>query len=284
MSRYIIDADIYSGIFEVKVKLCYDTVEQRTVVMKTFPKTKEASETFFNERYFLSFLQKHSVMKIEDVWETKENYTLILERADSDLYDYLSRKGALTEQELIRNMKGILETLVFMHENKILHNDIKLENIVVKDQKLYFIDFGLSERINHRESQKSAGSEYYVAPEVLLGMPHGFAADIYSLGVTMFAALSWSFPYDFKDPMDYRKNQIEGNLNMDILEEKKVSSWVVDLVRKMLDPCARRRPTAQEIVAQFTAAEAEAEAESESETDTEFKFETSKLNSELCNS
>jgi serine/threonine protein kinase len=94
-------------------------------------------------------------------------------------------------------MEQMLLALDFFHKKKILHRDIKLDNILItkiEEQTQYEIriaDFGLAtftlqdEMITHR-----CGSPGYVAPEVLKGRPYSYKADIFGAGSVFFNLLS----------------------------------------------------------------------------------------------
>lgn len=96
-------------------------------------------------------------------------------------------------------MRDMLSAVNYLHENGIVHRDLKLENFLFEDHNsnspLILIDFGLSKHISpgERLTQK-VGSCYYTAPEVLNGN-YDHKCDVWSLGVLCYMLLSGSPPF-----------------------------------------------------------------------------------------
>ena len=85
------------------------------------------------------------VIKIIDFFEMPESFFIVMEKFHcQDLFDYISEKGALTEDKARNIFKQLLETILMCHNNGVLHRDIKDENILidVKTEKIKLIDFG----------------------------------------------------------------------------------------------------------------------------------------------
>ena len=93
----------------------------------------------------------------------------------------------------------------FCHGLGIIHRDLKFENVLVaNDGALVVADFGLGNISNSADktfftSKTLCGSPKYIAPEVIDGHYDGRIADIFSLGVMLYAMLEYSFPFDDED-------------------------------------------------------------------------------------
>lgn len=88
-----------------------------------------------------------------------------------------------------------------MHKLKICHRDLKPENLLLDDNNnIKIVDFGLSNTYKTGETLKTAcGSPCYAAPEMIAGKKyHGLSADIWSLGVILYAMSCGYLP--FEDP------------------------------------------------------------------------------------
>lgn len=79
----------------------------------------------------------------------------------------------------------IVVSLNYLHSQKIVYRDLKLENIVIdKNGHLRLIDFGFSKRLKNKDrTYTRCGTEGYIAPEIMKNLGHGLPADIWSLGI-----------------------------------------------------------------------------------------------------
>lgn len=133
-----------------------------------------------------------------------------------DLFDVATTyRDALTPLLLRRIFAELVGAVRYLHERRIVHRDIKLENVLVnippaeltksgQDWAVYpysvitLTDLGLSRRVADDEKLETrCGSDDYAAPEVILGQPYdGRAIDAWSLGVLLYALLESRLPFD----------------------------------------------------------------------------------------
>ena len=121
--------------------------------------------------------------------------------------DYLDMISSTSEKELLEMFLQITEAVAYLHKHKILHNDLKPQNIMIEaGHKLILSDFGLSTRVRtlHRGTPSPEtiwGSPVYLAPELAEGRPPAYSSDVYSLGVILFL-LYIGFPPFFHEDLD----------------------------------------------------------------------------------
>lgn len=108
--------------------------------------------------------------------------------ADCDLEDFYMLASTNTDEEsLLRGFFGCLAgTLDYLHKQKVIHQDIKPQNILVKGHRALLTDFGISrcwEGLTRGTTTADMGRTWvYAAPEVARGGPKNHSADVWSLG------------------------------------------------------------------------------------------------------
>jgi serine/threonine protein kinase len=94
--------------------------------------------------------------------------------------------------------KQIIEALFYLHENNIIHRDIKLENIIIKNKtEIKIIDFGFSICApRDKFLDFFCGTPNYMPPEIILKKDYlGEFSDIWSIGILLYTILCGSFPF-----------------------------------------------------------------------------------------
>eukprot|EP01084_Bolivina_argentea_P314848 545370_1 len=177
---------------------------------------------------------KHIVNLIE-VLESKLTLYLVLELVSGgELFDKIKLEGKLNDDVARHYYRQLISALEFMHERKICHRDLKLENLLV-DQNgvLKVTDFGLSGLHTGGDEvfKTTLGSPNYVAPEVLIGKGYdGFKADIWSSGVILYVLLAGFLPFDEDNANELFKKICTG----DFRYPQTFSNEVIDLLNNIL--------------------------------------------------
>jgi len=110
-------------------------------------------------------------------------------------------KNKISVKSSIRITRSILRGLAHIHQNNIIHRDLKLENILVaKDLSIKITDFSIAlldgEKSDLNIINKFVGTLEYVAPECLKGQPYSVRSDLYSVGIIFYKLLTGEFPFE----------------------------------------------------------------------------------------
>lgn len=114
----------------------------------------------------------------------------------------------LSEKMIYSIFLQICKGIKHIHDKKIIHRDIKPDNIFMFNDGLIKIgDFGVSKIINETIQLNTtlAGSPYYIAPEVFM-RKYNSKADIWSMGVTMYELCTFTVPFKGRDAEGLKKN------------------------------------------------------------------------------
>jgi len=150
--------------------------------------------------------------------------------AGKDLYDYLSkREYRLPEERAKQIIFEVIQGVKYLHSLRIVHRDLKLENIMMTDQSNTahpkIVDFGLSKIIGPSETATEPfGTLGYAAPEVLMKQPYTFSCDVWSIGCILYALLSGCLPLDDSDKKILVKKTTEAPLKFESKAWDKISS------------------------------------------------------------
>jgi serine/threonine protein kinase len=248
-SRYRIDGKLGEGGFG-EVYKAYDSHLDQTLAIKILPdNTALVQETLTREFKTLSQLQHPNLVRVFDYGTLPPStpyFTMELVEGES-LRDFLRDRENVPSIPLI--IRQVLKALAYLHGNRILHGDIKPENIVITEDKdrtieTKLLDFGLAMSLGE-ERKLMSGTLRYLAPEILLhGMPNSPATDLYALGVSLIESILSTEvpgPNQIGEAFFERMNgDLTGTFaGAGIRNPSALSSFILDLCR--LDPSDRAR-------------------------------------------
>ena len=118
--------------------------------------------------------------------------------AGGDLLNYVRKRRQLKEEVAKSVFKQLINGIAYCHSKSILHRDIKLDNILLSSNgEVKICDFGVSKAVKRGEMMtEQCGTPAYIAPEILADRGYeGFAVDIWSAGVVLYAMLYGVVPF-----------------------------------------------------------------------------------------
>ena len=191
-----------------------------------------------------------NVLKLLDVLEIETHIFLVMEFVDGcELFEYLVRRGRLTENEALDFFQQIICGLEYCHKRLICHRDLKPENLLLRAHRkvLMIADFGMTS-LNRPGSllETSCGSPHYCSPSVIAGEKYdGLKADIWSCGVILYAMLTGRLPFD--DEQDNIQRLLLKVQNGRYRIPSDTPALAQDLIKRMLMVDPDKRITIAEI-------------------------------------
>ena len=234
-----------------------NTLNGNKIAMKKILKIQEnkvEDMEIKNEIDILKKLDHPNIVKIFEFYDDEENYYIITEFCKyGELYRYINKD--YSERQLCVLFYQVFSGLVYLHENNIIHRDIKLENIMISDiekdlqtKEEYFwikiIDFGTAKIFEKNKKEKTViGSSYYIAPEVLK-KKYNEKCDTWSIGVVLFMLITGIAPFDGNNDKEIIKSIQKGKYDKNNKKLIKCSSYVQDLLSKLLEVDVNKRLSA----------------------------------------
>ena len=163
-------------------------------------------ERVMREARAIARLDHRNVVRVFDVLHDGGEPWIVMELVPSrSLYEVLDREGPMPPDRVARIGLALLAALRAAHETGLLHRDVKPANVLLADDgRVVLTDFGLATIAGDSSMTRTGivlGSPSYLAPERALDHPVGPAADLWSLGATLYFAVEGTGPHTRSTPM-----------------------------------------------------------------------------------
>jgi serine/threonine protein kinase len=162
----------------------------KVIKKTTIAKMSRGIDVIITEIMAMRALKSPLICKLLGVYEEETSVNLIVERAPGmDLLDYICNKRTVSEQVACEIISQVFKAVEYMHSKGVAHRDLKLENIMIDNQKkIKIIDFGMAGLFapGSEDMTGCGGSVGYIAPEVYTGRPYTSKIDEFAVGVILY--------------------------------------------------------------------------------------------------
>lgn len=248
-----------------RIILAEDVNLQRSVAIKVLRKRirgmeeSEAVKQFLREARAAAQIDHPNVVRIYEINEHDGWWYIAMELVEGEtLAKVIRATGSLSPQRACPIIADAAAALEVAHDMGIVHHDIKPSNLLITRRgRCKITDFGLV-RMDVRADPfdvhtKSVGTPRFMAPEVIRRRDQTTAVDIYSLGATLYFALTGWSPFDGKTTREILRQHLRSPAP-DIREHvADCSDSLAELVARMLEKDPADRPTAEEVSAALNA-------------------------------
>jgi len=153
-----------------------------------------------------------NIIKIFQMYKTQDLTILLLEKCDASIFDIfydtsnpdnlIPRK--MSEEWIKKIIKSILKALVSLKRDGVIHRDIKPENILLCNDTVKLIDFGLAKFVPDSPPIEKVGTPDYMAPEIIYNpgfsnVLYDYQIDVHSTGVLLYELVTGFTPYNSKE-------------------------------------------------------------------------------------
>ncbi|XP_065656645.1 probable myosin light chain kinase DDB_G0271550 isoform X2 [Hydra vulgaris] len=244
--KYEILEELGKGSFG-SVSKCRNKETRVLVAAKFIRKTAKSKVEFENEVNVMRKLNHKYLIKLYDAFETRRQLIIVMELVSGqELFQKCAQEEVqLTEYQVARYMRQILEGVNHMHEKNIVHLDLKPENIlcsgIMDEDEIKIIDFGFSRELKSEEQNKViCGTAEFIAPEVISFNPITLKTDMWSIGVITYVLISGISPFLGGNDNETFDNVTIGDYSYNV--EDNIFDTISEEAKNFIDCCLQYKP------------------------------------------
>lgn len=255
--RYEITEKIGSGGMSIVYK-ALDRKLNRPVSFKVlreeYSVDEEFRKRFIREARSVASLSHQNIVNVYDVGQENEiNYIVMEFIAGMTLKELITKRAPFMDQEVLGVAIQITAALIHAHNSKIIHRDIKPQNVIVTGKGVIKVtDFGIARKTDSDSAtmggSTTLGSVHYFSPEQAKGIKADPKSDLYSLGIVMFEMLTGELPYDADTAVSVALMQINEPLPDMTEYNPDVNPKVKSIVEKLTEKNPEQRYQTAEIL------------------------------------
>ncbi|MED6106355.1 hypothetical protein PIB30_004130 [Stylosanthes scabra] len=235
-------SDLYKGTF------CNQDVAIK--VLKEDNLNENIQREFYQEICILSKIQHKNVVRFFGACTKPPNLYLVTEyMSGGSIYDFLHiKKAVLSLPWLLRVAIDVSEGMKYLHQNNIIHRDLKTANLLMDDKGVVKVtDFGVA-RVHNQSGVMTAetGTYRWMAPEVIEHKPYDHKADVYSFGIVLWELLTGKLPYEHLSPLQAAVGVVQKGLRPKI--PRHTHPMLVELLNRCWHQDPSSRPNFSEIL------------------------------------
>ncbi|XP_059559238.1 striated muscle preferentially expressed protein kinase isoform X3 [Myotis daubentonii] len=218
---------------------------------KFIPSQAKPKASAWREARLLARLQHDCVLYFHEAFERRRGLVIVTELCTEELLERMARKPTVCESEIRAYMLQVLEGICYLHQNHVLHLDVKPENLLVWDgaegeEQVRICDFGNAQEVTPGEPQYCQyGTPEFVAPEIVNQTPVSGVTDIWPVGVVAFLCLTGISPFvgenDRTTLMNIRNYNVAFEENTFLSLSREARGFLIKVLVQ-----DRLRPTAEE--------------------------------------
>ena len=213
LSKYLINSTLHEGVETVIYRGQKSTHRPATILklLKAEYPTLEAITRLKHEYQIRKNLDSEQIVKTISLETFDHRLGLVLEDFAGESLGQLLEKEILSPRAILNIAIQITKALEYLHQNQIIHKDIKPSNIIINSQtkQVKLTDFGIATKLNKENPQFNnpnsvEGTLAYMSPEQTGRMNRtlDYRTDFYSLGITLYEMLTGKLPFTSSDPLE----------------------------------------------------------------------------------
>ncbi|CAB4296097.1 unnamed protein product [Prunus armeniaca] len=233
--------DLFQGSF------CGQAVAIKVLNMEHL---NETMREFTQEVYIMRKVRHKNVVQLIGACTKPPMLCIVTEfLSGGSMYDFVHKQtGALSLQSLLRVAIDVSRGMNYLHQNNIIHRDLKAANLLMDDNGVVKVaDFGIA-RVQAQSGVMTAetGTYRWMAPEVIEHKPYDHKADVFSFGVVLWELLTGKLPYENLTPLQAAVGVVQKGLRPTI--PRHTNPMLMELMERCWQQEPSLRPEFSEIV------------------------------------
>ncbi len=160
--------------------------------LKCIERCQDSYSSAIHEADILKNLRHPAIPIIYDIEETEDCVCIIEEYAQGvPLTSFISNKKSISTRKAVEIALSICDVVEYLHDNRVVHQDIKPENIIINGDRIKLLDYGNAGTAD-KDNSNLTGTRGYAAPEQYEPGTVSVSSDIYALGVVILMLVTGS--------------------------------------------------------------------------------------------
>jgi serine/threonine protein kinase len=211
LGSYLVISKLGEGGMGMVYK-AHDTTLDRTVALKVLSphlfRNVEFLQRFRVEAQAQARLNGPNIVTLHSMFEIPGSLVLVMEHVEGHTLDQrLHNEGRLSVATTVWVFEQALLGVERAHRMGIVHRDLKPSNIFITNtHEIKLMDFGVAKILDSKENTQTGsmiGTLMYISPEQITGHDADFRSDIYTLGITLYQAVTGVLPFEKKTDYEY---------------------------------------------------------------------------------
>ena len=201
-------------------------------------------KAFWKEVEIMRKIQSPYSVKLYNVLPSRHYYNMVEELCDGDLYtELMKRQNGFSTEEVRRIMIQLNDAFAQMQKHKIVHRDLKVQNVFIKYTKrpefdVKLGDYGFSKELSDDITATKLGTPITMAPEILMNRAYTSKADLWSIGVIIYHLLFKDLPFKGRNEVMILQNILHNNIPRNPTDQ-----LLNDLIHRLLVVDPKKRIT-----------------------------------------